>query len=86
MPAVVDKQALSWASQLIRVVAFYERYKELVNLGVYEPGSNPKLDQVLNVIPVIQEFLSQDSNVLVDAEVGRVGLAKLFTHISEIEV
>ena len=59
MPAVVDAEARAQAAEVVRLLAFHERYRELINLGVYEAGSNPRLDAALTVIPEIYNFTQQ---------------------------
>lgn len=41
------------------VLATYEDSRDLVEVGAYVAGSNPKLDQALTVLPKLNEFLRQ---------------------------
>lgn len=86
MEAVTDAEARKWASQLMRMLAFHERYRELINLGVYEGGSNPKLDQIIEIMPSIRDYLQQPSNLLVSLKEGRHALGQLYSRISGVDV
>lgn len=45
--------------KISRVLSYYERYREMVNLGVYEKGANATLDQVNEFMPGLNAFLRQ---------------------------
>ena len=40
----------------------YEDSKDLIELGAYTPGSNPKLDAAVRMQPEIAAFLRQDTS------------------------
>lgn len=42
-------------------MADYARAEDLINLGAYAAGSNPKLDRVIGMRPRIMDFLRQDA-------------------------
>jgi len=48
------------AAQLIRqAMATYDRSEDLINLGAYVSGSNPQLDQAIQIRPRVSAFLRQ---------------------------
>ncbi len=47
------------AAKLRRLLAIYEEGRDLVELGAYQPGSNPALDRALRLIEPLNEFLRQ---------------------------
>ena len=49
------------ASQLRDIMSVYERNADLVSIGAYKAGSNPKLDYALQKIDSINEFLIQST-------------------------
>jgi FliI/YscN family ATPase len=50
------------AAQKIReALATYQRAEDLINLGAYTNGSNPKLDAAIRVRPQVIDFLKQDA-------------------------
>lgn len=59
-----QKAARSLRSEL----SLYERMEDMVNMGAYERGSNPELDQVIDRMPTIRAFLQQRQNETVSLE------------------
>lgn len=47
---------------LIRLLATFKRVEDMVNIGAYAPGSNPEIDQALDMIQPIRGFLQQNIN------------------------
>ncbi len=60
MPDVVDKNHYSAASGLRDVLATYRDAEDLINIGAYVAGSNPRVDLALSKIEAIRHFLRQD--------------------------
>lgn len=48
------------ARKLRRILAVYRDAEDLVNIGAYVKGSNPEIDEALQLMPKITEFLQQD--------------------------
>ncbi|GAB6098896.1 flagellar protein export ATPase FliI [Halanaerocella petrolearia] len=59
MNDIVSAEHKEAASKLREVLATYEDSKDLVNLGVYEEGSDPKLDYALEKLEAVNNFLRQ---------------------------
>jgi len=59
MPDVVDQNHYSAASALRDVLATYRDAEDLINIGAYVPGSNPRVDHALAKIEAIRHFLRQ---------------------------
>ena len=60
MVELVDHEHQQLASRLRDILSTYERSADLVNIGAYKAGSNPKLDYALQKIDDINKFLKQD--------------------------
>ena len=60
MVELVDKEHQQLASRLRDILSVYQRNADLVNIGAYKPGSNPRLDYALQKIDDINSFLKQD--------------------------
>jgi flagellum-specific ATP synthase len=60
MPDVVERQHLDRSYQFRRILADYNRIEDLVNLGAYERGNNPRTDCALEMIDDLNAFLRQD--------------------------
>lgn len=59
MPDVVDQNHYSAASGLRDVLATYRDAEDLINIGAYVAGSNPRVDLALSKIEAIRHFLKQ---------------------------
>jgi flagellum-specific ATP synthase len=42
-------------------MATHQRSEDLINLGAYASGANPKLDAAIRLQPQLMDFLKQDS-------------------------
>jgi flagellum-specific ATP synthase len=59
MRAVASRDHLLWAGQIKDWLATYRQAEDLINIGAYVKGSNPRVDQAIAVIQRIEEFLRQ---------------------------
>ncbi len=59
MPDVVDEEHLNLAMKLRETLAVYRNAEDLINIGAYVKGSNPKIDFAISVIDKIENFLKQ---------------------------
>ncbi len=53
------------AGRFRSLLATYEKAEDLINIGAYAKGSNPKIDEALSRIESMQEFLSQKAEASV---------------------
>ena len=51
---------LAAARKLRAALAMYEESRDLLEIGAYVPGTNPRLDHALRLEPEISTFLRQD--------------------------
>lgn len=80
MPDIVSSEHKKSAEKIIDILATYREAEDLINIGAYVRGSNPKIDKALQMIEKIREFLRQDMREKAEFEdsVNRlVELAKL---------
>ena len=47
------------AGELREVLATYAAARDLVEIGAYSPGSNPRVDRALKLLPQVRDFLRQ---------------------------
>lgn len=57
---VVPPEHMKAAQRLKDVVASYEKERDLILIGAYEPGSDPKIDYAIEKIGEVEDFLKQD--------------------------
>ena len=58
-PDVTPEPVLRAGQELVRHLATYSRVEDMVNIGAYARGSNPQIDQALDMIDPIRAFLCQ---------------------------
>jgi len=59
MVELVDNDHKQLASRIRDIMSTYERNADLVSIGAYKAGTNPKLDFALSKIDDINDFLKQ---------------------------
>uniref|UniRef100_A0A7V4DDY5 Flagellar protein export ATPase FliI n=2 Tax=Candidatus Caldatribacterium californiense TaxID=1454726 RepID=A0A7V4DDY5_9BACT len=59
MPDITTPKHQAMAQKLREVLSVYQDAEDLINIGAYERGSNPRIDYALSVIDRVREFLRQ---------------------------
>lgn len=62
MPSIVEKTHLDGAGRMREVLARYAETEDLLTIGAYHKGSNPKADWALENLPQVESFLKQGMN------------------------
>lgn len=60
MPKALNDQQNAIIRRAKQVISAYEDMEELIRLGAYRRGSDPKVDEAIRLYPQIEEFLTQD--------------------------
>lgn len=60
MRAVTTPEHQKLAQKLREALAIYRDAEDLINIGAYKPGANPKIDKAIKVIDDLQNFLKQN--------------------------
>lgn len=60
MPKVVSRDQLEITQLARELLAVYSEAEDLINIGAYVEGSNPKIDQAINKIDGLNTFLRQN--------------------------
>jgi flagellum-specific ATP synthase len=58
-PEVTDKEHQQAAAKMRTLLAIYRENKDLIDVGMYQKGSNPRLDMAIDLMPEINKFLRQ---------------------------
>jgi len=74
---VVSPEHRDQARRVIEILATYREAEDLINIGAYAKGSNPKIDEAIEKIDAIHAFLRQDVNETSDFEATRAALVRL---------
>lgn len=59
MPMVVSEEAVENARRFKEIMAEYSEVEDLINIGAYKHGTNPKIDEAIDKMPSIKKFLTQ---------------------------
>ena len=59
MPEIADKKYKEKAGELRDNLAVYKESEDLINIGAYQKGSNPKIHKAIKLIDPINNFLKQ---------------------------
>jgi len=62
MPKLTPPAQLRDANRVRELLAVWREGKDLVEIGAYKPGTNPRLDDAIARLPVIDAFLRQQEN------------------------
>lgn len=85
LSAVNTDEHMQHLRKVLRVLGYHERYREMVNLGVYEKGANAVLDQVNAYIPTLNAWLCQPMKEFTPKTETDARLAVLSAQAVEIE-
>jgi flagellum-specific ATP synthase len=59
MPGIVSREHLEAASEIRDLLAVYDEARDLINIGAYKAGSNPRIDRAIARNEEINRFLRQ---------------------------
>ena len=59
MPDIVDSKHREYASKFIELMAVYKKSEDMINLGAYREGTNPKVDYAIKMIEKLKSYLRQ---------------------------
>ncbi|MHB0870617.1 MAG: FliI/YscN family ATPase [Chloroflexota bacterium] len=74
MVSVASPEHQRWAGLLREALATYQDAKDLINIGAYVRGSNPKIDAALDAMPQLEGFLRQRADEPAQMEATLAGL------------
>lgn len=62
MPNICSKEHIDISNEIKDIMATYREAEDLINIGAYKFGTNPKIDKAINIIEQINDFLKQDKD------------------------
>jgi len=62
MKQIVDKEHYELAGKIRDSLAVYEKSEDLINVGAYVKGSNPKVDEAVSIHERLMDFLKQEAD------------------------
>jgi flagellum-specific ATP synthase len=78
MHEIVPPAQLELARRLRQVLSVYEHNRDLISIGAYQRGSDPRIDGAIAMWPRVQRFLQQDMRERVDFAASLASLQSLF--------
>ena len=77
MPAIASNRHQEVARKFKKLYSLYRQNADLISVGAYTAGSNPRIDEAIAIYPRLQEFLQQDMNTPCDLNKSHEELFKL---------
>lgn len=68
MSAIATPEHKEAAAKMRKILSMYRENKDLIDVGMYQPGSNPKLDIAIEMMPQVNAFLQQRTSDSVSME------------------
>ena len=60
MHDIVPVQHMKAARKMKEIYSTYKKMEDLINIGAYKNGSDPKIDRAISMVDSMNEFLKQD--------------------------
>lgn len=83
MHEIVPPEQLTMARKLRRILSTYQQSRDLIAIGAYKSGSDPRIDQAIRLWPSIQSFLAQDLTERAGLAASAQSLTQLLASESE---
>jgi flagellum-specific ATP synthase len=77
--AVCTEKEIDLISQLRDLLSVYKQNEDLINVGAYVKGSNPKIDLAIEKFPLIEHFLKQRYDQASNRELAISQLAEVLS-------
>ena len=68
MSAIATPEHKEAAAKMRKIMSMYRENKDLIDVGMYQPGSNPSLDIAIQMMPQVNAFLQQRTSDSVTME------------------
>ncbi|MBO7672631.1 FliI/YscN family ATPase [bacterium] len=83
MAVVASPEHKAAAAKMRTLMSMYRENKDLIDVGMYQPGTNPKLDVAIQMMPQINAFLQQKTSDLVSMDTT---ISTLINMMKDIEI
>lgn len=78
MKDVVSNEQMDLAIRIKRLMALYQQNQDLINVGAYTRGTNPQIDEAIQLQPALHQFLSQKPHESVAMEQSLMDMIQVF--------
>ncbi len=66
MPHVIEEKHKKYAERFVEALSIYKKFEDMINLGAYKAGTNPKVDFSIRLVEKLNAYLRQDTNEMID--------------------
>jgi flagellum-specific ATP synthase len=77
MPSVVSPEQLKLAQRFRQVYSAYSQQRDLITIGAYQKGSDPRVDEAIALWPALSAFLQQETTQSVDLDAAVHALTRI---------
>ncbi len=85
MHDIVNDEHKQLASTIRLLLGVYQENYDYIQIGSYQPGTNPTLDAAIGMMPAIETFLKQDVNERSTMDKALEGLRMLFRNRAQVD-
>jgi flagellum-specific ATP synthase len=78
MKDIISDEHKLYVGKVLDIMSLYKRYEDVITIGAYKSGTNPRLDYAIGMMEKIRSFLRQDIKDRVTFEQGVKELYELF--------
>ncbi len=79
MNDIVPTEHQQRARAFKQLYSLYQQNRDLISVGAYQPGSDPRIDEAVQAMPRLLDYLAQDQNTRHDYVSSVAALNDLFT-------
>jgi flagellar biosynthesis/type III secretory pathway ATPase len=80
MSAITGTEHRQFAARLRDVLSIYEKNRDLILIGAYEKGSDPRVEYALQMIDRVNAYLKQDTDERLIGNAAVEGLRTMFAN------
>ncbi len=77
LPGAITPEQNAILKRAKQIITSYEDMSELIRLGAYRKGSDPVVDEAIQIYPEIESFLTQNKDERTSIEQGFSTLAEI---------
>jgi len=81
MPMLVPPEVLKAANRFRRLWSLYQQNEDLIQVGAYERGTNPDLDEAIKLRPSMEDLLRQMSDVSVPIYESQAAILRITAQV-----
>ena len=78
MRDVTNKEHMDLRDKTLGIISTYKNAEDMISIGAYVDGSDPKIDEAKKFMPAINKFLCQDMGTKANLQKGIKDLKKVF--------